>query len=80
MAAKAKKADEPRNKRLMIRINKIPGQKVQDDVIISVNGERYQIQRGVNVEVPEKVAAAFRLWQRECEDAEKVEFDLMYEG
>lgn len=63
--------------RVTIHINKIPGQKVQDDVIISVNGERFQIQRGVDVSVPRRVAAAFELWQRECDEAERIEFDLI---
>ena len=62
--------------RVTIRISRIPGQKVQDDVIISVNGERFQIQRGVDVSVPRRVAAAFELWQRECAEAEKIEYEL----
>ena len=79
-ATKAKKeptiiASSP--KRIMIHINRIPGVKEQEDVIIAVNGERFQIQRGVDVEVPERVAEAFKLWQRECADAEKIEFELM---
>lgn len=65
-------------KKTVIHINRVPGQKEQEDVIICVNGQRFQIQRGVDVEVPNKVAAAFELWQRECAEAEKIEFDLMY--
>jgi len=74
MAAK-KTAETP--KRTIIKIDKIPGQKEQDDVVIAVNGQRYQIQRGVEVAVPKKVASAFKLWQRERAEAEKIEFELM---
>lgn len=65
--------------RKTIFISKIPGQRDQDDVIISVNGERFQIKRGVPVSVPIRVARAFELWQRECEEAERIEFELMDE-
>lgn len=63
--------------RVTIKINRIPGQKNQDDVIIEVNGERYQIQRGAEVSVPLEVADAIELWQRETAEAEKIEFELM---
>ena len=75
-AEKAAKAPE-KEARKAIRIDRIPGQKEQDDVVIEVNGKRYQIQRGVEVSVPNSVAAAFALWQRECADAERIEFELM---
>lgn len=52
-----------------------------DDVFVSVNGEKYLIQRGVEVEVPEFVAAALQdsnnqkmaaiLKQRELQDRAK---------
>lgn len=40
----------------MIMIPRIPGQKEQDDVIVTVGGRTFQIQRGVRVEVPLPVA------------------------
>lgn len=63
--------------RVNIKIDRVPGQKEQDDVIITVNGHRYQIQRGVEVNVPVEVADAFSLWQRECNEAEQLAFELM---
>ena len=65
------------DKRIIIKIERIPGQKEQDDVVIEVNGKRYQIQRGIEVAVPEEVAEAFKLWQKECADAEELMFQLM---
>ena len=74
----AKKTVETKDpNRVTIKIDRVPGQKEQDDVVISINGQRWQIQRGVEVEVPKKVAAALELWQRECAEAEAVSFELM---
>lgn len=72
-----KTVSAPVSDRVKIKIDRIPGQKEQEDVVIAVNGERFQIQRGVEVEVPKKVADAFELWQRERAEAEKIEFELM---
>ncbi len=66
--------------RAIINIREIPGQNTQDDVIISINGETWQIQRGVDVSVPIRVARAFELWMRECKDAQKTEYSLIFEG
>ena len=74
---KKTEAVKPSADRVTIHINRIPGQKVQDDVVLSVNGERFQIQRGVDVSVPIRVAKAFQLWQKECEEAERIEYELM---
>lgn len=44
------------SKKESIMIPRIPGQKVQDDVIVTVGGRTFQIQRGIRVEVPYPVA------------------------
>jgi hypothetical protein len=77
MAAKKGLTPTRGEERIIIKIDRIPGQKEQDDVVIEVNGKRYQIQRGVEVAVPSEVAAAFELWQRERADAEKFMFERM---
>lgn len=78
MATKKTKADSPKNtERVTIKIDRVPGQKEQDDVVIAVNGERWQIQRGVEVSVPKRVADAFELWQREISEAELEDFSFM---
>jgi len=63
--------------RVTIKIDRIPGQKNQDDVIVEVNGNRWQIQRGIEVNVPRVVASALRQWRREQDEAERIEFELM---
>lgn len=78
MAVPKKKTESYKNPdRVTIKIDRVPGQKEQDDVVIAVNGERYQIQRGVAVEVPKRVAKALDQWQRECAEAEAISFQLM---
>ena len=76
MAAPKKTGVTPKSDRVTIKIDRVPGQKVQDDVVIAVNGQRYQIQRGVEVSVPRKVAAALSLWRREIAVAEAEDLAL----
>jgi hypothetical protein len=78
MAAPKKKVESYKNTdRVTIKLDRIPGQKEQDDVVIAVNGQRFQIQRGVEVSVPRMVADALELWAREKADAETIMFQLM---
>lgn len=78
MAAPKKKTESYKNlDRVTIKLDPIPGQKEQDDVVIAVNGQRFQIKRGVEVSVPRKVADALELWAREKADAEAIRFQLM---
>lgn len=41
----------------------------KDDVFVSVNGENYQIQRGIEVEVPSYIAEVLRNQQRQDQKA-----------
>lgn len=43
--------------------------KEQDDIWVSVNGEKYLIKRGVEVEVPESVAEVLRNREKMLEEA-----------
>ena len=63
--------------RVRIRIPRIPGQKEQDDYVLSVNGKRFQIQRGVEVKVPRYVAEAIELFEREKDEAERITFEYV---
>jgi len=58
------------DRRVRMRIPRIPGQKEQPDVFISINGKNYLIQRGVEVEVP---IAVFREYMRAERNNEKAE-------
>ena len=51
-------ASEAKEKTVKIRIPKIKGE--EGDVFVSVNHRTFQIQRGVEVEVPECVAEVLR--------------------
>ncbi len=50
--------------RFSVYIPRIPGQKEQDDVILTVNGETIQIQRGAEVEITRKFFDALQRWLR----------------
>jgi hypothetical protein len=63
--------------RVTIRLPRIPGQKVQDDYVLSVNGRRFQIQRGVEVNVPRYVAETIELFEREKDEAERITFEMI---
>lgn len=55
-SARTAAANEPADrKRVKIKLFK-DSHEYKDDVFVSVNGERYQIQRGVEVEVPGYIA------------------------
>ena len=62
-----------------IYIDKIPGEKIQEDVVFTINGRRYQLQRGVRVAVSDVLLSAFELYQRECDEAERIEYELIQE-
>lgn len=48
-----------------IKLHKGRSQQEADDVFVSVNGERFQIQRGVEVEVPYYVAEVLEHSERQ---------------
>lgn len=50
---------EPRKNMVKITLFK-DNKDYKDDLFVSVNGERFQIQRGVEVEVPDYVAEVIR--------------------
>lgn len=66
-------------KQQYIYIDKIPGEKIQEDVVFTINGRRYQMQRGVRMAVSDELLSAFELYQRECDEAERIEFELVQE-
>ena len=77
MAATAKKVPAykgapflGRNRKIRMRIPRIPGQKEQPDVFISINGKNYLIQRGVEVTVPKAVYDEYVRSEKNNEKAE----------
>lgn len=54
------KATEKVEKTAIVKIPLERGKK-NDDVYVAVNGRTWQIKRGIDVEVPERVAEALRL-------------------
>ena len=71
--AAAKKTDK---EKIKVLIPKVPGQKEQDDVVITINGVTTQIQRGVEVEVSPAVAKNLQLKAREIDDLEAYQFSV----
>ncbi len=81
MERRMKEAMEEEKKKKVKIMLPIKDNGEMDDVFVSVNGEKYLIQRGVEVEVPEFVAAALQdsnnqkmaaiLKQRELQDKAK---------
>ena len=66
-AEKATKKSAPKGpKKVKIKLFKDNG-KYKDDVFVAVNGERYQIQRGVPVTVPRYIAAVLEESMRQDE-------------
>lgn len=63
--------------RVKIIIPRIPGQKEQDDYVVSLHGERVQIQRGVEVEVTKPIAALIELFEREKDESERIMFQYV---
>ena len=72
MAAAKKNEKE----KIKVIIPKVPGQKEQDDVVITINGVTTQIQRGVEVEVSPAVAKNLQLKAREIDDLEAYQFSV----
>jgi hypothetical protein len=72
MAAAKKNEKE----KIKVLIPKVPGQKEQDDVVITINGVTTQIQRGVEVEVSPAVAKNLQLKAREIDDLEAYQFSV----
>lgn len=62
-------------KRVKVKIPKIPGAKVQEDVVLTINGETIIIQRGVEVEIPANFAALLKDMEAAREDADKFYFE-----
>lgn len=60
MANKTDKTTEKVEKTAIVKIPLERGKK-NDDVYVAVNGRTWQIKRGIDVEVPERVAEALRL-------------------
>lgn len=67
-----KETSAEENKEKMVKI-KLPRDKKEPDVFVSVNERSWLIQRGVEVEVPECVAEVLR--HREEMEAEAYDFD-----
>lgn len=71
--AKTTENMESPEKMVKIKLFKDNG-KYKDDVFVGLNGRNYQIQRGVEVEVPEGVAEILELSEKmDNETAEKIE-------
>lgn len=83
MAKKAETAEIPTEKstysedKVKIRIPKIPGQKQQDDVVLTINGRSIQIQRGHDVEIPADFAALYNNSVAAEEEAEITRYGNM---
>lgn len=58
------------NKRVPLKVPRIPGQKDQPDVVISINGYNTQIKRGVEVMVPQAVKEVYDQSVKQAEDAD----------
>ena len=66
-------------KQQYIYIDKVPGEKIQEDVVFTINGKRYQMQRGVKIPVSNDLLSVFEMYQRECDEAERIEFSMIYD-
>lgn len=61
MADTTKKADNAtKEKRVTVRLPRLPGQNAIQEEFYSVNGKNYRIKRGETVEIPEAVAEVIR--------------------
>ena len=61
MADTIKKADNAtKEKRVTVRLPRLPGQNAIQEEFFSVNGKNYIIKRGETVEIPEEVAKLIR--------------------
>ena len=70
MADTIKKADNAtKEKRVTVRLPRLPGQNAIQEEFFSVNGKNYIIKRGEEVEIPEAVAEVIRNSERADEYA-----------
>ena len=61
MADTIKKADNAtKERRVTVRLPRLPGQNAIQEEFYSVNGKNYRIKRGETVEIPEAVAEVIR--------------------
>lgn len=61
MAETIKKADNAtKEKRVTVRLPRLPGQNAIQEEFFSVNGKNYIVKRGEEVEIPEEVAEVIR--------------------
>lgn len=58
-----------KEKMVKIKIPRTPGKKDEEDVFVSINERTWQIQRGVEVDVPECVKELFDLQERMLDEA-----------
>lgn len=59
-----------------ITVPRIPGEKDQPDLVVSVNGKNYVIQRGKTVTVPKNVADVIRTSLKQAQIAEDYYFSV----
>ena len=64
------------DKKVRVSVPKIPNEKDQPDLIVSVNGKNYIIQRGKEVTVPKNVADIIRTSMKNAEKAEKYYYSV----
>lgn len=64
------------DRKVQITVPKIPGEKDQPDLIVSVNGKNYVIQRGKTVTVPKNVADVIRTSLKQAQIAEDYYFSV----
>ena len=63
MADTTKKAVDnatKKEKRVTVKLPKLPGQNANQEEFFSVNGKNYILKRGVELEIPEEVAEVIR--------------------
>lgn len=64
------------DKKVRVSVPKIPNEKDQPDLIVSVNGKNYIIQRGKEVTVPKNVADIIRTSMKNAEKAEEYYYSV----
>ena len=57
-------ATTKKEKRVTVRLPRLPGQNANQEEFFSVNGKNYIIKRGETVEIPEEVAEVIRNGER----------------
>lgn len=53
-------ANNAKDKKVTVRLPRLPGQNANQDEFYSVNGRNYMIKRGETVDIPEEVAEVIR--------------------